>query len=148
MAAGGVTRTVSLPETASGEFSTVSFTADLSAGTNMIILATNADRESADIDWIAFSTSASFLRMDAAADGTIDIADALFVLSYLFVGGAVPTCLDAADGNDDGAVDISDAVQTLLYLFRQAEPPPDPFGTCGGDPTPDALGCLFHEHCQ
>lgn len=50
----GSRQTVSLSETAGGEFSTSSFTANLQSGGNTIALITNADGESADIDWIEF----------------------------------------------------------------------------------------------
>ncbi|UII31811.1 carbohydrate-binding protein [Fulvivirga ulvae] len=50
----GNRQTVSLPETAGSEFATTAFTASLASGNNTITLITNADGESADIDWIEF----------------------------------------------------------------------------------------------
>ena len=61
---------------------------------------------------------------------------------------APPGCLDAADGNDDGTVDISDAITILLYLFTDRGDLPDPFGTCGIDPTADALSCKTYPRCE
>lgn len=52
-----LTNTLSLSETASGEFTTTSFTATLNSGSNTIILETAEDSEFADIDYIQVSSS-------------------------------------------------------------------------------------------
>ena len=88
-----------------------------------------------------------FRRGDANGDGTVNIADAIHVLSALFGGGALPACSDAADGNDDGVVDIADAVAVLGFLFGGREPLPPPFPQCGPDPTPDSLACDTYPSC-
>jgi dienelactone hydrolase len=90
----------------------------------------------------------TFIRSDSNADSTIDIADAIFTLSYLFAEGATPTCLDAADANDDGAVDIADAIAVLSHLFAGSGDLPEPFGECGVDPTVDELGCVEYPGCE
>ena len=63
---------------------------------------------------------------DANADGALQLADTVFILSYLFAGGQAPTCFDAADANDDGTLDISDAMKVIMYLFGSQPPPPAP----------------------
>jgi hypothetical protein len=88
-----------------------------------------------------------FLRGDANVDGTTDINDAMTVLGYLFLGSAMNDCKDAADINDDGTVDLSDPVRILGHLFLGSERPPEPFGTCGTDPTTDELTCESFEGC-
>ena len=82
--------------------------------------------------------------LPGSARQAIDISDAIFLLSSLFLGSPLPPCLDAADANDDGAADISDAIKILSHLFggapadaALAPPWPEP----GDDPTEDALGC-------
>lgn len=83
-----------------------------------------------------------FNRGDANRDGTLNIADAITTLDFLFGGaGAVLLCEDAADANDDGTVNIADAISVLAHLFTSPVPLPPPFGTAGGDPTADVLGC-------
>ena len=88
-----------------------------------------------------------FLRGDANADRTVDLADVVFTLNALFRGGPQPPCRDAADANDDGRIDTSDTVYTIDFLFRDGPPPPPPFPQIGFDPTPDPyapggdLGC-------
>ena len=85
---------------------------------------------------------ALFLRGNSNGDDKIDIADPIHSLGYLFLGGASPECLDAADSNDSGVLDISDPVFTLEYLFLGGEPPPAPGPDApGADPTPDDSVC-------
>lgn len=96
----------------------------------------------------------SFVRGDVNADGRLDLADPICSLRFLFRGAqdscsvAVRQCPDAADANDDGDIDIADAVAILLLEFAGAGPLPEPFETCGADPTPDALGCVWHAGCN
>ncbi len=94
------------------------------------------------------STGTPFIRGDANTDDNIDIADAIFILSYLFSDGAPAGCMDSADTNDDGSVDVSDVVCILVYLFAGGDPLSEPFQACGGDPTPDNLNCLSYEFCR
>ncbi len=54
---------------------------------------------------------------DANGDGSLNIADAIFILSYLFSGGNDPGCMKAADVNDDSGLNIADAIGVLAYLF-------------------------------
>jgi hypothetical protein len=83
-----------------------------------------------------------FRRGDAGspADGTVDISDAIGVLSYLFQGLEAPSCLDAADADNSGDLDLTDAIFVLSFLFQsgKAPPPPGP-SACGPDPDQDSL---------
>jgi hypothetical protein len=92
--------------------------------------------------------SSEFTRADANTDGTLDIADPIFTLTYFFANGPEPRCFDAADANDDGAVDIADAIASLGHLFARTGDLPEPFGTCGVDPGLDTLGCIEYTHCR
>ncbi len=86
--------------------------------------------------------SGNFIRADANADGKVDLSDAVFVLGYLFLGGAkFPACEDAADADDSGKVEITDAIYLLGHLFLGTAPPPSPFPEAGKDPTLDSLAC-------
>lgn len=89
-----------------------------------------------------------FIRGDTNSDADLDIADAVFTLSYLFVDGSAPTCLDSADANDDRSVDIADAIAVLGYLFAAFGDLPAPFGECGADPTGDTLDCKSYAPCE
>ena len=82
-----------------------------------------------------------FKRGDANNDGVVNVADPIALLGYLFLGGAAPSCLDAADANDDGVLNIEDPIGMLNYLFLGGEKPKPFFEVKGKDPTPDGLTC-------
>lgn len=88
-----------------------------------------------------------FVRGDSNASGTVDLSDAIFTLSHLFLGGAEPPCRSAADSNDDSSVDVSDPTHTLSHLFLGGPALPPPYPSCGADPTPDGLGCAAFAPC-
>lgn len=91
-------------------------------------------------------STALFKRGDADADGAVTLADAIFLLSCLFVRDVVPDCPDAADANDDGRLDITDPVMVLIHLFTDAGLMPPPEGECGEDPHGDFLpACSYPE---
>jgi hypothetical protein len=87
-----------------------------------------------------------FLRGDATGEGQLDVSDVITVLGAVFGTGESIACRDAADTNDDGVIDITDAIHGLQVLFNGA-PIAAPFDTCGGDSTPDTLGCASHAAC-
>jgi hypothetical protein len=64
---------------------------------------------------------------DADGTGSIDISDAVFLISYIFSGGAAPADCNYANGmgdaNSDGGVDISDAVYLIAYIFSNGAAP-------------------------
>jgi len=63
---------------------------------------------------------------DCNGDVKIDIADAVYLLQYLFAHKSPPGCAKAADANDDDKLDIADAIKILGYLFvRQTLTLPD-----------------------
>jgi pectate lyase len=68
----GSVQVVALAETAGSEFATASFNANLIAGTNTITLTTNADGESADIDWIEIAGSGSTTQATYSLTTTIN----------------------------------------------------------------------------
>jgi hypothetical protein len=88
-----------------------------------------------------------FRRGNANADTALDIADAVFVLAYLFASGPAPSCKNAADANDDGKLDLADAVAVLAHLFAGGAMS-QPLDQCGPDPTPDDLDCASFAPCN
>ncbi len=77
----------------------------------------------------------TFKRGDANRDGSMNIADAIYILQNLFAQGPPLYCLEAADGNDDDSVNIADAVYILQNLFAQGPAIPPPHEECGPDTT-------------
>jgi predicted GH43/DUF377 family glycosyl hydrolase len=103
---------------------------------------------------IAAAPGKGFHRGDPNHDGKTDIADGVFVMLYLFSGGAETSCRESADANNDGRVDVADAIYLLNYIFRggpEPESPGPPSRPCGLDPdppgSPQDLGCELYERC-
>jgi hypothetical protein len=69
----------------------------------------------------------TFRYGDADLSGSIDISDAVFLISYIFIGGPAPfpTVL-VADANCSGDIDISDAVYLVSYIFAGGPAPCNP----------------------
>jgi hypothetical protein len=73
----------------------------------------------------------SYLHADADLNGTLQLTDAIFLLSYLYFGGETPGCPPAADANGTGLpLDLTDAVYLLNYLFTGGPPPVSPVPGC------------------
>jgi hypothetical protein len=93
----------------------------------------------------------TFHRGDADENRELDLTDAVWILSYLFLGTGAIACADAADADDNGSLELTDAVRILYYLFLGLEsipPPGPPTETCGPDPTiEDTLDCESYPPC-
>lgn len=98
------------------------------------ILTTTAANDDLFCDKIV-SSALMFIRGDSNVDGTVDIADAQYLLNHLFTVPLTPDplCLASTDANADGSVDVSDVIYLLEYLFMMSFAPPAPFPGCGGD---------------
>ncbi|MEC9477499.1 MAG: putative metal-binding motif-containing protein [Planctomycetota bacterium] len=88
-----------------------------------------------------------FLRGDANADGSFNIADVITSLDFLFHSLNV-SCVQALDSNDDESVDIADAVFSLAALFAGGPEPSPPGATCGVDVTTGPLSCQSFSACN
>lgn len=89
-----------------------------------------------------------FLRGDANVSGVVEIADADYILNFLFKNGPLFQCEDAADVNADGVIDLNDPTHLLTFLFGGGNAPPNPGAfNCGPedpfDPE-DMLTCVYH----
>ena len=64
---------------------------------------------------------------NANSDGSINIADVVFLISYVFGHGAAPASCKYAfgmgDANGDRIVNISDAVYLIAYIFAHGSTP-------------------------
>ncbi|MCX5654593.1 MAG: hypothetical protein NTY65_08115 [Planctomycetota bacterium] len=99
-----------------------------------------AGYESNSATCMAAAAERPFVRGDANNDVTLNIADAIFVLEYLFAKGTPPPCADAANANADRRIDVADAVRILDRLFGARTPLPQPFPGCGNAAEP-GIGC-------
>lgn len=70
--------------------------------------------------------SLSVFHGDANADGSINSADVIYLMNYLFIGGPEPIPLEAGDVNGDRIINSADVVYLINYLFVSGPPPGDP----------------------
>ena len=63
---------------------------------------------------------------DANGDDFANVADAVFLITYVFKGGPAPDPYCAADANGDNLADVADAVYLINYVFRSGPPPISP----------------------
>jgi hypothetical protein len=99
--------------------------------------------EPCEVRFRAVSPLAPFIRCDPNDDGTLNIADPVWIFTELFRGGVETRCPAAADCNGDGGRDISDGIYGLSFLFRGTPPPPAPFPACGRVADMDPKECPF-----
>jgi len=60
---------------------------------------------------------------DANGDGTSNVADAVYLINYVFKGGLAPDPLCIGDANGDGTTNVADAVYLVIYVFKGGQPP-------------------------
>ncbi|MFN0059430.1 MAG: hypothetical protein ACKVX7_13320 [Planctomycetota bacterium] len=90
-------------------------------------------------------TVVDFVRSDCNGDGAFDIADGIWNINELFLGGPASTCFEACDANDDGFQDASDSTYIFNYQFLAGPPPPAPFPGCGNEG--DTQDCDAYAGC-
>lgn len=128
---------------------------DLIAGDNVLAVSVHNIRlTSSDLSFIpallrvpSGSPTGVFRRGDAAADGKLNITDAVTILDRLFRGGEPSRCPDASDLDDDGRISITDAILLLRWLFQGGTAPAAPWPDCGVDPTDDDLPDCVESGC-
>jgi len=68
-------------------------------------------------------TSSAYICGDVSGDCVADISDVVYLIAYIFAGGATPDPLLSGDANCDSAVDISDVVYMIAYIFSGGATP-------------------------
>jgi hypothetical protein len=54
---------------------------------------------------------------DANDDASVNIAENVFLVNYIFMNGAAPEPMFVADSNCDGSINIADVVHLIIYIF-------------------------------
>ncbi|HKK21494.1 MAG TPA: M1 family aminopeptidase, partial [candidate division Zixibacteria bacterium] len=65
----------------------------------------------------------SFVPGDADGSGSLDIADLIFMVDYMFNNGPAPALAASADVNGDCKLDISDIIYLVDYQYADGPPP-------------------------
>ncbi len=68
---------------------------------------------------VELGSPCDWLVGDANDDGSHNVTDAVYLITYIFAGGSAPTPHSIGSGDCDcnGTVNISDAVQIIAYVF-------------------------------
>ncbi len=74
-------------------------------------------------DFYIYQFECGAVRGDANSDGEINVGDAIFIVNYVFRGGAAPDPITAGDANCDDDCNIGDAVYLINYIFNSGEAP-------------------------
>ncbi len=64
---------------------------------------------------------------DSDNDAMVTVADVVFLIDYIFLGGHAPVAPMTADPNCDGHINIGDAVYLVSYVFSHGPAPCDDF---------------------
>lgn len=80
--------------------------------------------------------TAPYLCGDANSDGEVNVSDAAYIISHVFVNGPAPDPYENGDANCDGDVNVSDAAFIISFIFANGNDPCD----IDGDGQPDCDG--------
>lgn len=64
-----------------------------------------------------------FVCGDANGDEEINVADAVFMIGYVFKGGPAPDPVEAGDANCDGDSNVADGVYIINFVFKGGPEP-------------------------
>lgn len=60
---------------------------------------------------------------DSNTDGTINVADVVYIINYIFKNGPVPEPVCVADADYSGDISVGDPVYLINYIFKGGPPP-------------------------
>ncbi len=73
--------------------------------------------------FVVSPTAVSYVCGDTDGSGMVTISDVVSLISYIFMGGAVPNPLQSADADCTGNVTVSDVVYLISYIFAGGQAP-------------------------
>jgi hypothetical protein len=94
--------------------------------TEGIMLVTATKRNYLPYEGQAYVYPPAYISGDANGDRSVDLADAVYLLNYLFKTGLPPVPPAAGDADCDGQEDLGDVVYLLNYLFKAGTSPCEP----------------------
>jgi len=72
---------------------------------------------------LPYCFSLSYRVGDITMDGVIELADVVYLISYLYRDGPAPNPLQMGDANCDGVVDLGDVVFLIKYVYKNGPVP-------------------------
>ena len=78
--------------------------------------------DACNVDTVSFRVTV-YLCGNADGDAQITIADAVFLIAYIFQGGPAPRPLAQGDADCSGSLNVADAVRLIEYIFIHGAAP-------------------------
>jgi len=69
-------------------------------------------------------TVTTYICGDANRDSELNVADAVYIINFVFKSGPAPIPETAGDANGDSDVNVADGVYLINYVFKEGPPPP------------------------
>jgi hypothetical protein len=74
-------------------------------------------------DFAIVGIHGDYIVGDANNDEKLSVSDVIYIINYLFKGGAEPVPVEAGDANCDSKVTVSDVIYLINYLFKGGPEP-------------------------
>ena len=74
-------------------------------------------------DAVLLTIQRMYVAGDANGNQVVDVADAIYLLNYLYKGGSAPEPPASGDANADCAIDVADVIYLLNYLYKGGDAP-------------------------
>jgi len=102
--------------------------AELDTGVyNALIIISSNDPDPGENPWTVNAqltvVEMQYMCGDANDDGEINLADAVYIVNYVFKGGPPPDPVCVADANGDDDINVGDAVYIIAFIFSGGPPP-------------------------
>lgn len=98
-----------------------------------VIVRFNSTVPNSEEDIFTFTVLGAGYCGDVNYDTEVNVADAVYLINYIFLGGEEPSSFEAANVNCDSQINITDVVYLINYIFRGGYAPCD----SNGDGEPD-----------
>jgi len=85
-----------------------------------------ANSDQSDSNGNEIGDACDFVCGDANGDDAVNLADAVYIINYVFKGGPAPDPDCVGDANGDEAVNLADAVYLINYVFKGGAAPVEP----------------------
>ena len=111
------------PDTISGYIIPIEPVTCQDTGRIIISAYTMSEQYAGNAEVMVVGDTCDYVCGDADGEGTINIADAVFLINYIFVGGPAPQPLAAGDVDCGGTINIADVVYLINYIFSHGAQP-------------------------
>jgi hypothetical protein len=83
----------------------------------------NPDQTDSNSNGVGDACEVAAVCGDANGDGEVNVADAVYLINYVFKSGPPPDPECSGDANGDGDVNVGDAVYIINYVFKGGDAP-------------------------